>query len=55
MRRQRNALFCVVIAACLACQGCATTPSASASRVADADQSMVAGCQFVGEVQGSSG
>lgn len=55
MQRRRNALFCVVLAACLACQSCATTPSASASRVADADQGMVAGCQFVGEVQGSSG
>ena len=34
---------------------CATTPSAAASKVADADENMVAACRFLGEVQGSSG
>jgi hypothetical protein len=35
--------------------GCATTPSVEAAKVADADESSVVDCRFVGEVQGSSG
>lgn len=35
--------------------GCATTPSPAAVKVADADETMVAACRFVGEVHGSSG
>ncbi|MBT2144199.1 DUF4156 domain-containing protein [Rhodanobacter sp. LX-100] len=55
MQLHRNVVLCIAVTACLVCQSCATTPSASALRVADADQSMVAGCKFVGEIQGSSG
>lgn len=35
--------------------GCATTPSPQAVAVQDADTAMVTGCQFVGDVTGSSG
>jgi len=35
--------------------GCATSPSASAVRVKDADMRMVSNCQFVGDVHGTSG
>jgi hypothetical protein len=35
--------------------GCASAPSPSASRIHDADTSMVTNCKYVGEVQGSSG
>jgi len=35
--------------------GCAVSPSATASRVQEADAQMVASCRYVGEVQGSSG
>lgn len=35
--------------------GCATVPSDEALRVRDADETVVAGCRFLGQVQGSSG
>lgn len=35
--------------------GCATTPSSSALNVQDADERMVANCEMVGQVSGSSG
>ncbi len=35
--------------------GCATTPSPRASIIRDADQNLVANCEFVGSVSGTSG
>jgi hypothetical protein len=35
--------------------GCAATLSARAAKIADADEASVAGCEFVGQVKGSSG
>jgi hypothetical protein len=34
--------------------GCATTQSPAASKVKDADESMVVGCSYLGDVHGSS-
>jgi hypothetical protein len=44
-----------VLPACFCLTNCATTPSAKATKVADADEISVAGCSFVGQVQGSPG
>jgi hypothetical protein len=35
--------------------GCASALSARAAKLADADEASVAGCEFVGQVQGFSG
>jgi hypothetical protein len=35
--------------------GCGTILSTRAAKVADADEASIASCQFVGEVQGSTG
>ena len=35
--------------------GCATVLSARAAKIADTDETSVAGCEFVGQVNGSSG
>ena len=35
--------------------GCATILSARAAKIADTDETSVAGCEFVGQVNGSSG
>jgi len=43
----------LVIGAAVA--GCATSPSRDAAKVKEADERMVASCQFLGSVQGSSG
>jgi hypothetical protein len=48
-------LFSILIAFIAGLTACATTPTAAAAKVADADESMVTGCRFLGEVQGSSG
>lgn len=44
-----------LLASSLLLAGCATTLSASAAKVQDADNKMIAYCKFVGNVQGSSG
>ncbi len=40
---------------CLGLSGCATTLSSAARSIVPADEKMVASCQFVGDVEGSSG
>src|SRR5215813_3016293 len=35
--------------------GCATILSAKATKIADTDEASIAGCEFVGQVQGFSG
>lgn len=47
--------FPIVVVALVATSGCATRMSASAAAVQGADEGQVAGCKFLGEVQGSSG
>ena len=59
MSIQLRATNCVVIGLAIAAVtsliGCATAPSAAAARVQEADAQMVAACQYLGDVQGSSG
>ena len=39
----------------IALAGCATMLSVRAAKIADADEASVAGCEFVGQVKGTSG
>lgn len=44
-----------VLVLCSVLSSCATTLSSTGRSIAAADDKMVAGCKFVGDVQGSSG
>lgn len=52
----KPSVLLIALVACtgLALPGCATSRSYAASKVKDADERMVSGCSFLGEVQGSS-
>jgi hypothetical protein len=53
MRAEETAMrFMLVLPLML--MGCATTPSPQATAVRDADQKMVEGCEFVGDIMGTS-
>jgi hypothetical protein len=47
--------FVLLAVALLLMTGCATSLSANAMKVQDADMTMMERCKFVGDVQGSSG
>ncbi len=47
--------FILLTFALLASTGCATSLSAQAMKVQDADMTIIERCKFVGDVQGSSG
>jgi len=49
----RRSIASMTLIALLA--GCATMLSVRAAKIADADEASVAGCEFVGQVKGSSG
>lgn len=55
MNSFRAIVFVAMVLALRLLSGCAVAPSAAAAGVHEADASMVASCQYVGEVQGSSG
>lgn len=53
---KRTIGVCVATPLVLVClAGCVITPSIAASRIKEADASMVSGCTYVGEVYGTSG
>jgi len=47
--------YALLAAAMVAMAGCATRQTAGGAQVRDADERMVANCEFVGEVAASSG
>lgn len=51
----KHSVKTVTLAILLALGGCAVTPSREALSVRDADAAMVTGCQYVGNVTGTSG
>jgi len=55
LRARNSAAIGLAIVVVASFSGCATSPSTAAARVQEADNQMVAGCKYLGDVQGSSG
>ena len=55
MKYTSKIFISVVLLSILPCSGCVTTLTPAARQIHSSDERMVANCEFLGEVQGSSG